>query len=469
MCTNYQWSLLLVIVLNAVAVSCLKGCKLPVSRAQRIRGHSSITSGYSHLANTNEYRLINQRVHDQDTVRESHPLEPGYSSQFRLGNQDFSVLLDTGSSDFWVVSTDCTSDDCSSVARYSPQDSQSLVSSTTPFRLNYLLGSVTGYVAFETVSIGIYEIASQAFAIANYTADLGLSGTGDSGVLGLCFPTSASISDTTGKTLLENIFANLDEQQRFFAFKLGRQSGLTDPTSSLPSANSIPTSPTIASSLLQRGRPKHPWRYDYWKLCLKRFTINGTDFPLSPSLVPGAPHPIGVLDTGTTLLLGPTVDVDAFWNAVGPASVVRKHPESDDDREYTLDPRDTNWQQRQTSDGWCVGGIQANDRVVSGDWLLGDIFLRNVYVVHHGANSTHPPLIGLTNVTDPQTALQRFRDDRGADITPPTALHIAQSRGSPGTSPLVLYTLSSAGGFVGGGIITYLVRLHLRRRSRSVR
>ena len=101
-----------------------------------------------------------------------------------------------------------------------------------------------------------------------------------------------------------------------------------------------------------------------------------------------------VLDTGTTLMLGPTVDVDAFWNSIGTPAIVRKSPTSgmwevrcersllvglvlgDDNREFPIDPQDTNWDQKQSADGWCTGGIQANDGVVSGDWLLGDIFLR---------------------------------------------------------------------------------------------
>ncbi|KAI5835601.1 acid protease [Schizophyllum commune Tattone D] len=457
------WQSLLSLALYVLGVNGLQSCKLPVSRVARSRGTLSGLSAHSKLANTKEY---------------------AYMVKIQLGDQDFSALLDTGSSDFWIVSTDCTSPDCAAVARYSANSSRSLIPTTTPFVLTYLLGSVTGYVAYETVFLGIYEIASQAFAIANNTQDLGLSATGNSGVLGLCFPSSASIPATAGKTLLENLFASFAEDQRFFAFKLGRQTGLTDPTSSFTIGEldteitnvTAPLSfyPVVANS---------DGAYDYWKLSLKRLTINGTVFPLSPSLVPGATNPIAVLDTGTTLMLGPTVDVDAFWNSIGSPAIVRKSPTSgmwevrcersllvglvlgDDGREYPIDPQDTNWDQKQSADGWCTGGIQANDGVVSGDWLLGDIFLRNVYVVHHGANSTHPPLIGLTNVTDPQDALQRFRDVRGADVSPPITLHIQEARGSKGSSSMLLYTLSSAGGFVGGGIITYLVRLHLRRRA----
>ncbi|KAL1747005.1 aspartic peptidase domain-containing protein [Schizophyllum fasciatum] len=457
--------LLLALLLCVSDTICLQSCKLPVSRVVRSRGTLFGLSAHTRLANTREY---------------------AYMVKIQLGGQDFSALLDTGSSDFWIVSTDCTSPDCSSVARYSANVSSSLVATTTPFVLNYLLGSVTGYVAYETVYLGVYEIASQAFAIANNTQELGLSATGNSGVLGLCFPSSASISSTAGKTILENLFASFDEPQRFFAFKLGRQTGLSDPTSSF-TIGELDTEITNASAPISFSRvvPTSDGNYDYWKLGLKRLTINGTMFPLSASLVPGAASPIAVLDTGTTLMLGPTIDVDAFWSAIGPPTVVRRSPDNgmwevrceksllvglvlgDDDREYIIDPQDTNWDQKQTSDGWCTGGIQANDKVVSGDWLLGDIFLRNVYVVHHGANSTHPPLIGLTSVTDPQQALQQFRDVRGVDVSPPAALHIEESRANQGKPSVLLYVSSSIGGFIGGGIVTYLVRMHLRRRSYS--
>ena len=37
---------------------------------------------------------------------------------------------------------------------------------------------------------------------------------------------------------------------------------------------------------------------------------------------------------------------------------------------------------------WCLGGIQANDDVMSGDWLLGDAFLR-VSLTNTSCSSSH--------------------------------------------------------------------------------
>jgi hypothetical protein len=39
---------------------------------------------------------------------------------------------------------------------------------------------------------------------------------------------------------------------------------------------------------------------------------------------------------------------------------------------------------------WCLGGIQANNGVLSGDWLLGDTFLR-VSLTNSSLSSSHSP------------------------------------------------------------------------------
>jgi len=44
---------------------------------------------------------------------------------------------------------------------------------------------------------------------------------------------------------------------------------------------------------------------------------------------------------------------------------------------------------------WCLGGIQANDDVVSGDWLLGDAFLR-VSLAKTPCSSSHSPEVNVS-------------------------------------------------------------------------
>jgi len=227
--------------------------------------------------------------------------------------------------------------------------------------------------------------------LANETVGLGLSNTGNSGILGLSFPMTASIPATSGRTLVENIFANLDDYHRFFAYKLGRnESQNQNANSSNASASSFTIGqldPVIANDtsgfqytpVVTFG----PNTYDFWKLPLQGLTMNSKPLPLSRSLMPGSKTPIAALDTGTTLILGPSADVTLFWATIGGNDTVRKNVDSGmwevkctravtvgfnlgdegNSKEYTVHPADINWGETMSSDGWCLGGVQANDGV----------------------------------------------------------------------------------------------------------
>ncbi|KAI0721650.1 acid protease [Cerioporus squamosus] len=404
--------------------------------------------------------------------------EFAYLIQINIGGQDFMVLLDTGSSDLWVVSSDCTTVDCSGVPKYAKSPSLSLTD--VPFHLSYLMGNVTGVVGSETVTVGEFQVSSQIFAMANATGGLGLAGTGDSGILGLAFPAEASIADTVGRTLLENLLSAFnDTSQRFFAFKLGRDEddssftvGELDP-SYANSTDDLTHTPVYAP---------HGSLYDYWKLPIHSLTINGTSFELSQSRVKGAPAPIAVLDTGTTLALGPTQDVARFWESVGGARQTDRGWEvpcnravvvgmvlgqGNSQKEYVLDPADISWKEGSVDENWCLGGVQGNDGVFAADWLLGDTFLRNVYVTHHAATDSKPPAIGLRGLTDSSAALAAFLKDRGADTSPPANVssHVSQSSTLTGGD---ICGIATAGGFVAGVVLVVLLftvmRLCRRRR-----
>ncbi|KAI0361969.1 acid protease [Trametes cingulata] len=390
-----------------------------------------------------------------------------YLVHVAIGGQDFMVLLDTGSSDLWVVSSDCTTEDCAGVRKYSR--TPSLSPSDIPFHLNYLMGNVSGTVGSETVTLGDFEVSSQVLALANMTDGLGLHGTGNSGIMGLSFPAEASIPDTTGRTVVENLFSAFnDTSRRFFAFKLGRDQtsssftlGELDPTY----ANT--TDDLTYNSVFSSGGSI----YDYWKLPLHSLTVNGTSFSLSKSRVEHASTPIAVLDTGTTLILGPSQDVTRFWQSVGGAKQTARGwevpcnravvvnmvlGEGDTQREYTVDPADISWKEGSVDEEWCLGGIQSNDGVFSADWLLGDTFLRNVYVTHHVATDSQPPKIGLRGLTDPAVALAAFIDDRGADPGSPAQVRSSADHTNSLTSADIC-GVATAGGFVAGAVVLVLV------------
>jgi hypothetical protein len=176
--------------------------------------------------------------------------------------------------------------------------------------------------------------------------------------------------------------SSLDESSRFFAFKLGRTSDSNDGSSfTIGQLDPAITNDITKFSFTPVSRAGADM-FNYWKLPLRYLTMGSTIFALSSSLVPEAEAPIAVLDTGTTLILGPSADVNAFWHTVGYEGATRKNKrtemwevrcdlgiamgfvlgEAGSEREYPVDPADVNWAEGGSVDGWCMGGIQANDK-----------------------------------------------------------------------------------------------------------
>lgn len=189
----------------------------------------------------------------------------------------------------------------------------------------------------------------------------------------------ASIPDTAGTTLLENVFATFNESDRYFAFKLGRDQ--TSSSFTIGQVDSMLAKDTSEFTFTPvYPAATHGHTYDYWKIPIHAITINSTTFDLSPSVIPGADTPIAVMDTGTTLILGPSADVDRFYNSIGGAkkdnvqnqwqircdraiSVGFVLGEGNSKKEYVIDPADLSWQEGGREGDWCMGGVQPNDGV----------------------------------------------------------------------------------------------------------
>ncbi|TFY65036.1 hypothetical protein EVG20_g5737 [Dentipellis fragilis] len=404
-----------------------------------------------------------------------------YIAHISVGGQKLGVILDTGSSDLWVVSSNCTGIDCSGVAKYNATSSLSL--SSYNFKLAYLIGTVSGSIGFETITLGSYQITAQVFAIANETRGLNLSSAGNSGIMGLSFPLSAAIPATAGKTILENMFAYFDEAHRFFAFRLGRSSD--DSTFSFGQLDSMLSNSTndFTRTAVYTGTGRHS-TLDYWKLPLHAITLNSSTSisSFTPSRVSGSATPIAVLDTGTTFILGPTKDVDAFWAAVGASRKLGSGQwevqctravavgfvlgDEHTKREYVIDPEDVSLADGSPEEGWCTGGIQASDGVNSGDWILGDAFLRNVYVTHHGATAHQPPQIGLLNLTDPHSTLARFQSERGHDSSDPISGHpqVYSHQGHTHLNAPAICGIVLVSAFIVGALLSLVAQWYMQHR-----
>lgn len=111
-----------------------------------------------------------------------------YNVLVSVGQTEAQLVLDTGSSDLWVVSDACTVSSCKTVVQYPQASFQS-----ANLDAHLLYGdSTTGTFAFgeigkDIVGVAGLSIENQFFAAINNTNTTVLE-TGSSGILGMGFP-----------------------------------------------------------------------------------------------------------------------------------------------------------------------------------------------------------------------------------------------------------------------------------------
>uniref|UniRef100_A0A8C0W7T4 Peptidase A1 domain-containing protein n=1 Tax=Castor canadensis TaxID=51338 RepID=A0A8C0W7T4_CASCN len=204
--------------------------------------------------------------------------------------QEFKVILDTGSADFWVPSIYCSSRACSKHKVFNPLLSSTFVISGRPINLTYGTGKMLGFLAYDTVKIGGLTDVAQAFGLSLEEPGQFMEYAVFDGILGLSYP-SLSLQGATP------VFDSLWEQgllsQRLFAFYLSSKDekcsvlllGGTDPSYYSGDLHWVPVSKPI-----------------YWQIDIDSISMKGEVIACDGGCQ-------GIIDTGTSLLTGPPISV----------------------------------------------------------------------------------------------------------------------------------------------------------------
>ncbi|KAH6603921.1 hypothetical protein Trco_007367 [Trichoderma cornu-damae] len=292
-----------------------------------------------------------------------------YFVQVQLGSRKTKLymLVDTGAGSSWVMGTGCKTEACSLHDSFGPGDSDTLRTSTQDFSIAYGSGSVSGSLVNDTIEVAGMSLTYQ-FGLATNTSSDFVHFAFD-GILGMSMNSGANenfLSALEGAGLLG---------KSIFSVALSRASdGYNDGEITFGSTNPSRYSGAITYTAIDAGTD--------WSIPLDDMSYGGNKA--------GVGGINAYIDTGTSYMFGPSKNVKALHAVVAGA-------QSSDGITWTV-PCDTDtplvvtfsgvdhaistkdWISPKDSTGKCTSNVYGYE-VVSGSWLFGDTFLKNVYAV----------------------------------------------------------------------------------------
>ncbi|RMZ81003.1 hypothetical protein DV738_g2492, partial [Chaetothyriales sp. CBS 135597] len=294
-----------------------------------------------------------------------------YFATLKFGSkgQDMYMLIDTGSANTWIMGSSCTSTACQTHNTFGSSDSTSLTTTTQTWKIAYGTGQVAGILATDKVTFGDYDI-NLTFGLATQTSN-DFNNYPFDGILGLG-PTSSNQLDSP--TLMQALDDQTSLRNNVLGVHLSRASdgdkdgeltiGGVDDSKFEGELNYLSTVKT-----------------DSWEISVDDAIVDGKECGLTGKTA--------IVDTGTSYVLMPPNDAQTL-HALIPGSV-------QDDESYTI-PCDTTTELQVSLNGVkysispkdyvgkssgdaCSSNIIGHQAFGANEWILGDVFLKNVYAV----------------------------------------------------------------------------------------
>lgn len=295
-----------------------------------------------------------------------------YFVEANIGSNGDAVYLlcDTGAGSTWIMGSECQSTACTDHDTWSPSGSTTYAATGEDFSISYGTGSVSGSLAKDSISIahvkltmdfGMATVASNDFSHFAFNGILGLSmanGSSDNFIRSL----------KQDKVLTSNVFGVV----------LNRNSDGCPNTGAIifGGTDSSRFDGDITYTAVNAGANGD------WAIAMDDVGYSGTNA--------GVTGRLAYIDTGTTYAFAPASDVAALHAVIPGAkstdgTTYTAPCDSDESIVVTFSGVDheisvKDWLSVPSSSGVCTSNIYGRE-VVSGAWLLGDVFLKNVYTV----------------------------------------------------------------------------------------
>jgi len=327
-------------------------------------------------------------------------------------SQTFNVILDTGSSDLWVATNQCTS--CPpGISTFNPSSSSSVTVSAQSIQINYGSGSVAGTLAQDSVNMGGFVVQNQVLTLVTDTSANFLQAP-ISGLMGLAFSTIAQSKATPFWQALANGNSFSTPEMSFFLTRFNGDANAQtlEPGGAftLGGTNSSLFTGDIDFVNIPSGVTP-----SFWLLPLQTVQVNGKS-----ATIPTGNSALAAIDTGTTLVAGPTAAVQSIFAQIpnsqpltGQMNGFFAYPCSTQvtvelnfgSKSWPISNADFNLGAIDNTGQMCVGGVfdlDAGTNGAAGDpssgspaWVIGDTFLKNVYSVFRSS----PASVGFAQLS----------------------------------------------------------------------
>lgn len=367
------------------------------------------------------YPVINAAT-GEDDVDLVNSLNVVYMAAISIGGVDYTVQLDSGSSDLWVR----------------PHGTGTLAGATDTqltYNITYSIGYAAGNIVTVPVEFAGYTVASQA-VLQVTSSDNPVFSFGADGVFGLGFTSLSNVDRTVtaaggdyGHDFLYNVFAQNSSAPNFIAFQLERKNDLASDTDSIFAIGELEAkyngiSQTQKISTWPVSSPKR------WSVLLDGYEYADGIKRTLATKVDGAPSSIILLDTGASYAYASQDLVTGLYGSVQGASFDSTKGmwvvPCDQEVNFSLwiGGRKFNWDPLDVvvpsigDNTTCVGSIIPTSSLSGFDFHAGDVFLRSLYTVFDfgdfdASGKMGDPYVRLWSLINQPTASAEFHQIRG--------------------------------------------------------
>ncbi|KAL6706153.1 hypothetical protein ACN47E_006069 [Coniothyrium glycines] len=323
------------------------------------------------ILNSNDPKQENSVAIDQDGGDLSYMV----AVTFGDSKEEYHLLLDSAASNTWVMGQDCTTESCKTHTTFGNGDSSTLKEETTPFSVTYGTGSVRGTLASDTLHIGALS-PTLTFGLATNVSEEFRSYPMD-GILGIGRGTKTS-SGINAPQVMDVLASSSLLPSKRYAIHLSRARdslldgelnfGDLNPAHFSGAINYIPCVPSSSTG--------------FWEIPLTDAGVDGAQL--------GFTGKTAIIDTGTSFILMPRPDAEALHARIPgsaqsgetfsvPCDTSAVVQFSFGNTVYNISTSD--WRGGKLDSGLCRSNIVGRQTFSASQWLVGDVFLKNVYAV----------------------------------------------------------------------------------------